>query len=123
MMKVTVLLMSLLLRCYGRANLVFAELSPHPRTLHDLWQEYMYGIGGRKAAKDFSSAERGKVRHKYCRRKLVWDTVSRLVRAGYTAETAIDRIYQCYGRNQAVSKIINEMKVHKQHGGHPNLHT
>jgi hypothetical protein len=28
-----------------------ATLSPHPRSIHTSWQEYEFGIGGRKAAK------------------------------------------------------------------------
>jgi hypothetical protein len=36
-----------------------AELCPRPKSLHELWTEYMFGIGGRKAAKDFTPVERG----------------------------------------------------------------
>ena len=89
----------------GPNNLI-PQLSPHPRSLNDLWSEYMYGIGGQKPAKDFTHAERGADRHRYCRRKLVWDCVSGLVRAGYTAETAMTWIRQCYGHNQSVTNII-----------------
>ena len=38
-----------------------ATLSPKPRTLYDLWNEYQHGIGDQKAAKDFTAAERGQV--------------------------------------------------------------
>jgi hypothetical protein len=31
-----------------------AELTPRPKNFHELWQEYMFGIGNRKLAKDFS---------------------------------------------------------------------
>jgi hypothetical protein len=34
-------------------------LSPNPRDLYSLWQEYEFGIGGRKAARLFTAAERG----------------------------------------------------------------
>jgi hypothetical protein len=61
-----------------------AELTPRPKSLPELWQEYMFGIGDRKPAKDFSKVERGKYRHMYCRRKLVWDCIERHVRCGYT---------------------------------------
>jgi seryl-tRNA synthetase len=37
-----------------------ATLSKVPKNLFLLWQEHMQGIGGRKAAKDFTPAERGK---------------------------------------------------------------
>ena len=29
---------------------MMATLTPSPRSLHDLWQEYHHGVGGRKAA-------------------------------------------------------------------------
>jgi hypothetical protein len=38
-----------------------AELCPRPKSLHELWTEYMFGIGGRKAAKDFTPVERGRI--------------------------------------------------------------
>mgnify|MGYP003512971962 FL=1 len=53
-----------------------AELCLCPRTLYDLWQEYQYGLGGRKPAKYFTPTERGKVKHKYSRRKVVWETIT-----------------------------------------------
>jgi hypothetical protein len=38
-----------------------AELCPRPKSLHELWTEYMFGIvGGQKAAKDFTPVERGR---------------------------------------------------------------
>ena len=40
-------------------------LSPNPRSLHDLWEEYQNGLGGRKPARQLSYQERGKVKHKF----------------------------------------------------------
>lgn len=40
-----------------------ATLSRNPKTLHTLWLEYEFGLGNRKAAKDFTREERGKVKH------------------------------------------------------------
>ena len=37
-----------------------ATLSHVPQTLHLLWTEYEVGIGGWKAAKDFTAHDRGK---------------------------------------------------------------
>jgi len=49
-----------------------ASLSPNPKNLFSLWQEYQIGIGGRKAAKHFSQSERGgKTKHKYSGRKVI----------------------------------------------------
>jgi hypothetical protein len=86
-----------------------AALSPTPRCLFTLWNEYMVGIGGRKAARLFTAAERGQVKHRYTRRKVVWDTIDRLIRRGFTAHVAIDQIYQQYGRELTVTRIINRM--------------
>ena len=41
--------------------------------------EYEFGSGGNKAAKLFTIAERGAVKHKYTRRKVVWDCIQRQI--------------------------------------------
>jgi len=87
-----------------------AELSPTPRTLGVLWQEWTDGIAGRKAARLFTREERGKVKHKYHRRKIVWDRIRLLINAGYTAQVACDRIYGVYGLSATVTAIINGLK-------------
>jgi hypothetical protein len=104
------------------ANNNNARLSPNPRNLHTLWQEYEFGFGGRKPAKDFTAEERGRVKYSYHRRKVVWDKIAELVRAGHTAQVAIDRIYQVYGQASTVTSIINQMRQDRRTGGHPQLH-
>ncbi|KAI2501991.1 hypothetical protein MHU86_12474 [Fragilaria crotonensis] len=49
---------------------MMATLMPTPRSLHDLWQEYHHGVGGRKAARLFSYTERGRSKHRYSRARL-----------------------------------------------------
>ena len=100
-----------------------AVLSRCPRTVFDLWTEYQHGLAGNKAAKDFTTKERGRCKGIYCRRKSVWDIIDRMIRSGaqYTAATAIDRIYQCYGRRLSVTQIIDAIIADKSNGGHPNL--
>jgi hypothetical protein len=93
-----------------------STLSPTPRTINLLWLEYETGIGGRKPARDFSREERGRVKHKYHRRKVVWDCISQLIRAGLTADVACDRIYQVYGVSTPVTTIINNMKRDARNG-------
>jgi len=93
-----------------------STLSATPRNIHLLWLEYETGIGGRKPARDFTREERGRVKHKYHRRKVVWDCVSRLIRAGLTSDVACDRIYQVYGVSTTVTAIINRMKRDVQNG-------
>ena len=100
-----------------------ATLTRAPRTLYELWDEYMSGMGGRKPARLFTREERGRVKYKYCRRKIVWDCVATLVNAGLTSDVACDRIYAVYGVNTTVTQIINQMKNDKNQGiVHPSLH-
>jgi hypothetical protein len=86
-----------------------------------LWQEYEFGIGGRKATTDLTAQERGRVKHKYTRRKVVWDKISEMVRGGWNAQAAIGRLYVVYGPNVCVTKIINQMKIDRTRRGHPEL--
>ena len=87
-----------------------ALLTPNPRTLHVLWDEYIRGIGGNKPAREFTRAERGPVKHKYSRRKVFWDLVEELCRAGHSSNDVIDRIYSHYGQNKAPTTIINGIR-------------
>ena len=100
-----------------------AELSRLPRSLHALWQEYEFGTGNRKAAKDFTPQERGKksVKHSYYLRKFLWEQVAEMVQSGMEADVACDRIYDVYGRNQSVTFILDCLKRDRRHGGNPAL--
>jgi hypothetical protein len=104
-------------------NQLPAELSPLPRSLILLWQEWQTGIGGRKPAKDFTPSERGAVKFNFSRRKCVWDTIDRLIRSrpGYTAASAIRSIKLSYGENLSVTMVIDAIVRDKKKGGHPNL--
>ena len=97
-------------------------LSPNPNNLFILWQEYEHGIGGRKAARYFTREERGhkKVKYTYCNRKKVWDLVDKMIRSGYTADSAIDKIYTVYGP-LSVTKIIKQIRNDEPNGGVPQL--
>ena len=96
-----------------------ATLSGSPKSLHILWLEYQHGIGGRKPAKMFTPGERGRVKHKYCMRKPFWDLIARMIRNGFTAQVAIDKVYDVYGNHGSVTKILREIR--KDKGGHPEL--
>jgi hypothetical protein len=96
-------------------------LSDNPRDLYVLWEEYEFGINGRKASKRFSVRERGQVKYKYHRQKVVWDKIAHLIRQGHTYLTAIDEIHRVYGENSTVTQIINLMRQDRARGGHPEL--
>ena len=44
-----------------------------------------------------------------------------MVREGYVHDRVIDLIYECYGRNCAVTKILMAMIRDRKTGGHPAL--
>jgi len=99
-----------------------ATLCENPKSLYILWQEYQFGIGGRKAAKDFTAEERGAHKVTYSKRKIIWDKISTMVRASYTSDMAIEKIYTVYGLRTPVSKIIELMRNDQRtRGGHPDL--
>ena len=81
--------------------------------------EYEFGCGENKAAKYFTSRERGKVKDKYTRRKVFWDCIQRQINRGISFNVTIDRIYQVYGQEKSVTRIINEMRKDKKDN---NLH-
>ena len=97
------------------------SLLQRPRDLFVLWQEYEFGVGGRKAAKLFTRVEKGKVKFMYCRRKIIWECICKLVRSGHSSDSAIDMIYDVYGRSSSVTTIINKMREDAKRGGHPAL--
>jgi hypothetical protein len=77
----------------GAAGRVAGTLSLNPPTLCLLWREYEHGIRGRKAAQLFTREERGRVKHKYHQRKIVWDCISSQVHAGVMAQVAIYHVH------------------------------
>ena len=97
-----------------------ATLSKCPRNLYVLWQEYEFGLGGRKPAREFTPAERGRVKFKYSRRKIIWGAINRMVLGGNTAQAAIDKIYEMYGRLN-VSAMAAAMREDEKRGGHQQL--
>jgi hypothetical protein len=100
---------------------VIAGLSKCPRNLYDLWREYELGLGGFKAAKLFTASERGKEKCKYCRRNNFWKIVAEMVRAGDSADAAIDKVYRVYGQTSTVTQILNCIREDNKRGGHPDL--
>ena len=96
-----------------------ALLMSRPQTCHNLWQEYMFGGPGRKPAKDFTMAERGKVKHMYSLRKPLYDKVAELVRSGVSATVACDKVYEAYGHNLPLTGILRKMKADVRSGNWP----
>jgi hypothetical protein len=66
-----------------------AKLSSCPRNILLFWQEYLYGLEGNKAAKNFTSVERGRVKLKSCCQKCFWEVMVKLCNAGFTDLSSI----------------------------------
>ena len=98
-----------------------ATLSNCPRSLFKLWQEYEFGLQGRKAAKRFTSRERGRAKYKYHRRKVVWDMILRLLGRGHSIHTAVGEIERVYGEGKTVSTYINLLQHDRRVGHHHDL--
>ena len=100
-----------------------SNLTRNPSTLHEIWNEWEFGIGNRKAAKDFTIRERGSCKYAYHRRKVVWDTITQRVRCDWNASEVCNTIYTVYGFNSSVTSIINRMRKDRKYGGNPALRT
>ena len=100
-----------------------ANLCKCPKNLYVLWDEYESGSGGNKPARLFTPAERGRVKFKYSRRKIVWDVIENMCNRNVAADVAIDRIYaECGGQDTPVNSIIKRLREAKKSGGIANLH-
>jgi len=44
-----------------------------------------------------------------------------MVRSGWSANDACNRIYEVYGESSSVTQIINQMRRDRRNGGHPAL--
>jgi hypothetical protein len=107
-----------------------ATLTSRPRDLMQLWEEWTVGIGGdRKAAKDFTTAERnnkvGGTKQRFYRRLLVWKTQARLIDGGMSLIAANNRITSITGASTVtgvITKLIAFKKMYAADGGiHPQL--
>jgi Transcriptional activator of glycolytic enzymes len=94
-----------------------AVLSATPRMLNRMWEEWTTGLDGNKPDSQFTSQERGKDKHKFHRRKVLWDAIGKLVWAGLDLHVVIDRIHAVYGAtNQPITGIIDRIKEDEKNG-------
>ena len=83
-----------------------------------MWREYIHGIGNNKPAIEFTSAERGKCKVKYSRRKIIWKLITKLVDRGLSATEAIDCIYTACGPNLP-TELITRLRKDQDNGTLP----
>ena len=103
-----------------------AILSPQLRRPVDLWNEYEYGLDGKKPAKLFTKHEKNRdtsTKRRYYRRKQIWDVMARQIAKGLSPEQAEAELYEVYGAKTSVTAmsdmIVNDRK--KYGDVHPNL--
>ena len=98
-----------------------ATLSPRPRLLSQLWDEWLKGIDGRLPAQHFDQQQRGdpKIKHIFCKRKPFWKLMERLIDGGHTAMEALDLIDSIY--KGTMTDKLKKIKEHERLGGHWRL--
>ena len=87
-----------------------AVLSPHPKTLYQLWDEYVFGNGNNKPAKYFTRAELDRYKYKYCNRLVFWKLCEHLTNRNIPADEDIDCIWLHYGFNKSTTEIIKAIR-------------
>jgi hypothetical protein len=99
-----------------------ARLVKQPRCLYELWQEYQFGIGNNKPAKNFTSAERNNrdngLKQKYHYRSKVWKVQSYMVNAGWNVEAMNAEITRVYNTS-FVTAIIKGITADEKNPQHP----
>jgi hypothetical protein len=90
---------------------LLTKLLKGPTDLYVLWREFDVGLDGGKVARDYNINERGANWYSYSQRMNFWDLVRKLLRVGYTPDSAIDRVYEVYGRSKSVTAIRKNCKV------------
>ena len=116
---------------YTQRGRQWPKLAPNVRDLMVLWNEWEFGIGGRKAAKDWTAQERGgggdkKVKQMYHRRKNIWRVQLLLVNKGRSIHSANALIERTYGPQLSLTgisqAIAQDRQRYKDEGGlHPNF--
>ncbi len=75
--------------------------------------KFEVGLDEEKPARDYTLLERGANRYAYSWRKNYWDAVGSLLTKGYSVDSAIDRVYEAYGKNYSVTAILDAIIVDK----------
>ena len=89
-----------------------------PKSLHDLWEEYQFGMGDNKPAKAFTTVERnntinGLKKQKYYQRSKVWKVQVYLVNGGksiHSANATMQRVFQCDKPTKIIDYLIRDGK-------------
>ena len=92
------------------------SLCSHPKTLQILWEEWEFGVGGRRAAKTFNASERGAVTTTYFFQNPFWHLCSDLIERGYEPVTAIKKIYHVYVDELTSTKVLKQINKDKRDG-------
>ena len=103
-------------------NVHHARLTKNIISVIQLWQEYKVGLYVYKPAEQFKMDERNSSRgmkQKWYQQNKVCALTARMVRYGYSAQVAINRIHAVYGSNISITELIKKITINGC--DHPNL--
>ncbi len=89
---------------------IASKLQKFVKNLYLLWKEYEFGLDGKKPTQEFTRHERRQNKCFYCKCKVFWDVIKKLIQRGYTSYVAIDHIYSVYGMKKSKTQILNAMR-------------
>ena len=102
-----------------------ARLISRPRSLSELWEEFVHGIGAHKPAKEFTTMEKNNrydgIKQKYYRRSKIWKIQAYLVNAGYSIHAANARIMRVYPGDGRVTKIVDKIIADGKNTANPRV--
>jgi hypothetical protein len=101
---------------FNRRGRSYPTLAPNIRDLMVLWNEWEYGIAGRKPAKDWTSQESGgggnnNIKQMYHRRRNIWRVQQHLVNKGRSIQSANALIEQTYGAKLSITALSEAIAV------------
>ena len=87
-----------------------AKLATNLRSLHEFWEEFMFGVGENKPAKNFTTDEvngqGNSFKNKYSRRMKIWRIQKYLINCGMNIEAANGRIVEVYGTDKPTPLML-----------------
>ena len=91
------------------------KLSNRPGDLYVLWRDGVcFGCQRREASEGLLTVREGCELLCLLATQKNWNAICSLTTKGYTANTAIDKVYEVYGKSKSVTAILDAMIADKQ---------
>jgi hypothetical protein len=85
------------------------------RNVNDVWREWKYGVGGHQSVESLEEKWQHrwrpgtKARVAFCRRKVIWDEVIRLMRSGLAEDVAVAEL-ETLRAGRTINKLHDLLK-------------